>query len=141
MDGTNLRATMHPPPAEATQEGITPVVTPGMEQTAVAEIMQDEWKMKEWKGRIRARILPKIWPTCKLPDYNSRSGERLKQYVSKQLNVGPEFDNLWAHAISTQMNAVLRIKRAYSVQKMKDKFFGKWWASNVVAKHKAVVPC
>lgn len=83
---------------------------------------------KDYRAILQNRVKDRVWPRCKFPDYNSTSGQLMKEYIRKEINLEPRaFENAWGgtHGLASQVNKILRTQRAYTIQQIKEKFFGK----------------
>lgn len=116
-----LAAAIHPHHASATKTVTPPQMVAMMELTAdIRELSQT------LKAVVKTKVKTNIWQLCKLPDHNSRGGERMKVWFENQLHLGRDFEGLWKKkddGIKCQINDTLRIQRAYVLQQMKGGYY------------------
>lgn len=93
-----------------------------VELHSVAKEEQRTWDSVDIKAKVNHRVQTVVWPRSKYPDFDSKIGGKIKNYIQGELKMpDQEFHNRWS-TIKKQINNHLRTKRAYVVQQMKTVF-------------------
>lgn len=114
---------------QGTPTGSTPTTVTPPSQLHMQTLVELTRDTQTYKAIVRTQVKEKVWQICKLPDYNSQGGRRMKLWFEKQLKLtSKEFEHLWnkkdKDGIKCQINDTLRIQRAYVCQQMKVGYYG-----------------